>query len=276
MGAAPKIPGKGGHAPAHDYHDDDHGGGHEGGGHGEPWLVSYADMMTLLYGFFVIMYSLTLAKLEDEDVMVRVRKEVAAYFGGQYLTPTKDIVDDFKKKMDPNDQLKNFNTKLYPEGFEISMQSQSLFASGEATLKPDAQLAINRLIGTLKQKHGTDFKVTVEGHTDDVPIKTKFFPTNWELSGARASSVIRMFEAAGFPLQNLMAVGYGPSRPAFPNRRPNGRMWANNQLLNRRVVIKVFQVEPTMFPTAAPSAAPPNAKTSDEPVKDSEKPSEEK
>jgi chemotaxis protein MotB len=84
-----------------------------------------------------------------------------------------------------------------------------------------------------------DALVSVEGHCDDNPIKNSVFPSNWELSAARAAAIVRIFERAGVPSQQLGAIGYGDTRPAFPNRDTAGRVMPDNQLLNRRVVIKV-------------------------------------
>jgi chemotaxis protein MotB len=224
----------------HDDHDDGH---HEGGGHGEPWLVSYADLMTLLFGFFVILYSLATAKLQDEEAMVRMRKEVAIYFGGEYVTPMSAVVQDFKQKIGGTIPDRSIQTKLFPEGFEVVLQSNALFDSGSASLKPPAEGAIKHLIASISKLGGQNFTVSVEGHTDDVPIRTRQFPSNWELSAARASTVIRMFESSGFAAERLTAVGYGDSRPAVPNRGKDKKAIASNQAKNRRVKIRVLQLD---------------------------------
>jgi len=249
----PAKNGKKSHGGSHGKH-----GGHGGGGHeeaheeGEPWLVSYADMMTLLFGFFVVMYSFANAKLEalkldKADAMVQMRKEIANYFGGEFITPLDKVVEEFQKKMEGTDITKNIDTKLTPEGMEIMFRSSTIFASGSADLFPFAKNAIETLIDLVKEKSTelkTDFKIVVEGHTDDVPIRTNGkFPSNWELSAARAGSVIRLFESKGFDPKQLVAVGYGSSKPIAPNRDDAGQSLRENQEKNRRVLIKVAMAE---------------------------------
>jgi chemotaxis protein MotB len=90
---------------------------------------------------------------------------------------------------------------------------------------------------------GIKYFIKVEGYTDDNPIHSGVFPSNWELSSARAGAILRIFEKLGFEPFRLMAIGFGSSRPAYPNRDSNGKAIAENQSLNRRVVIKVILPE---------------------------------
>lgn len=245
-------------AKAHKVHHEEehhaaHGGHDEPHEEGEPWLVSYADLMTLLFGFFVLMYAFANAKLQDQDPdkseeMVKMRKEVSAYFGGQYVTPLSKVQEEFQKAVAGTELEKNIDTKLSPEGLDIVLRSTAVFASGSADLYPGALSAIEKLIGLVKEKSTemkTSFKVMVEGHTDDIPVRDNNlrFPSNWELSGARAATVIRLFESNGLPPQQLAAIGYGASRPMAPNRDENGQPIVKNQELNRRVLIKIAMLD---------------------------------
>lgn len=211
----------------------------------EPWLVSYADMMTLLFGFFVLMYVFTLAKLEkapkeSPDDMIYLRKELASYFGGEYVTPLKEAQEQFLRAMGGEDKTKEIKITLTPEGLDVTLQSSTVFGSGSAEIAPAVDRALRTLAKeTLKEKQA--YRVVVEGHTDDEPIvrQTDRYPTNWELSGARASAVVRLFEAEGYKSERLMAIGYGASRPNFPNRDETGRPIAENQAKNRRIRLKL-------------------------------------
>lgn len=213
--------------------------------HGEPWLVSYADMMTLLFGFFVLMYSLAVAKIDkDDDKMIKMRKEMAKYFGGEYVTPEKNTLEDFKKAIKGTQLEKNINTKLSPEGLEISMQSASLFPSGSAVLLPDAQKAINTLGKLMFQKKESDYDIVVEGHTDDAPIiRSSIYPSNWELSSARAASVVRILSLVGFKESKMKTIGFSSGRPVVPNRDKAGVPLESNRAKNRRVVIKFINTK---------------------------------
>jgi chemotaxis protein MotB len=88
-----------------------------------------------------------------------------------------------------------------------------------------------------------DYMITVEGHTDDMPIGTGQFPSNWELSTARASAVVRYLINNGIPAAKLRAVGYAQVMPKVPNRDVTGRPIPENQAQNRRVVIKLEKIE---------------------------------
>jgi chemotaxis protein MotB len=240
-----------GHASQSDDHDDDdhggggggHGGGdHEEGGHGEPWLVSYADLMTLLFGFFVIMYTFAQAKNKAEDASyAKVKMELVKYFGGVYVNPMEDIEKKLQRVLATQPQLsKSLQIKSDNEGVKVIIQSQVLFEKGSADIATESVPILNTLIGLIKDAN-PEFIVRITGYTDDVPIHTQQFPSNWELSSARASTVVRMFEAAAYNPENLIAAGYGSSHPAYPNRDDKGVPIPENQARNRRIVMSISQ-----------------------------------
>ena len=208
----------------------------------EPWLVSYADLMTLLFGFFVIMYAFAVAKLErspssSQDI-IPMRKEIASYFGGQYVVPLKDVTQKFKEAVGGLDIAKKTKVLINPEGLDITFHSNVIFKTGKAEIHDETAKAL-KVLAKLVLNEKEDYRVVVEGHTDDAPIKTFRYPSNWELSGARASSVIRLFEREGFDSQSLLGVGYGSSRPQFPNRDSSGNRIEENMARNRRIRIKI-------------------------------------
>jgi len=95
----------------------------------------------------------------------------------------------------------------------------------------------------LKSDKLKDYQITVEGHTDDTPINTSRFPSNWELSTARASAVVHFFLDQGIPALKLRAAGYADTFPKAPNRDSNGNAIPANQTQNRRVVIKMEKID---------------------------------
>lgn len=211
----------------------------------EPWLVSYADMMTLLFGFFVLMYVFALAKLEkapkeQQADLVHVRREIARHFGGDYVAPLETAGEEFLRALGNGDLAKDVELKVTPEGLDVTLQSGSLFDSGSTQISPAAQAALRKLAALIKSEKDT-YRVVVEGHTDDERIIRSLdkFPSNWELSGARAAAVVRLFESEGMPPSSLVAVGYGASRPKVPNRDAAGQPLAGNMARNRRVHLKV-------------------------------------
>ncbi|MBI5247826.1 MAG: flagellar motor protein MotB [Elusimicrobia bacterium] len=182
-------------------------------GHPAPaWVVCYADLMTELVCFFVILYALSAA----------LNKNV------------QNAAQQVKEMMDKG-QMKG-EVKIDKEGLKISIEEQggaSFFGVGAAEPTPeiDGKLA---LLTPAIAKLAVDHEILVEGHTDGQAIHNDYFDSNWELSTARATSVARLLiEKYRMPAANLGAVGYGGNRPIATNDTPEGRA------KNRRVVIFV-------------------------------------
>jgi chemotaxis protein MotB len=202
----------------------------------EPWLVSYADLMTLLFGFFAMLF--TYASFDD-DTSVRVSKQVAKYFGGTYVSSAQKIGDQVKFEWMKSPYGSDMDMKVGEDGMEITFITSVLFTPGRAELLPEAILPVKTLIKVIQDSE-KDSQIRVEGHTDDNAISNSTFPSNWELSAARAGTIVRMFQQEGFRENQLSIAGYGSSRPAYPNRDENGQKIDENQSHNRRVVVKVI------------------------------------
>lgn len=137
---------------------------------------------------------------------------------------------------------------------EVNIRSDVLFASGSAALSTPARDAIDQLASVLRELPN---ELRVEGHTDDQPIASALYPSNWELSGARAASVIRLLESRGVDPRRMGAVGYGEKRPIAANATPAGRA------ANRRVVLVILattsRAPGTVEPNPADQVSPPPA-----------------
>ncbi|MGZ3723174.1 MAG: OmpA/MotB family protein, partial [Bdellovibrionales bacterium] len=192
------------------------GGGHdeegdEGGD--EIWLISYSDLMTLLFGFFVLMYAFALAKTGAQ--VESVKEGVARSFGGSYVAPYKNLQAKVEDLVIHEPKLQDVSIQKIHDGLEITFQSGLLFTTGSAEIEGDAKDPMRRM-AQLIASNIEDSDIMVEGHTDDVPIHNEYFPSNWELSGARASAVVREFVKYGYDPKKLMAVGYADSQPLLP------------------------------------------------------------
>ncbi len=115
------------------------------------------------------------------------------------------------------------------DGIRLNIPNSILFATGQAQLQERGEMVVRALAPIVAAT--SRFTISVEGHTDDVPIKTDRFPSNWELSAQRAATVVRVLSESGVPSQRLEAVGYADSRPLSPNTREDGRTQ------NRRVTL---------------------------------------
>lgn len=234
------------------------------------WLVSYADFITLLFAFFVVMYALS--SLNEGKYRVLSNALVTAFRsadsagGGPIVLPNpqltsirpslrprtasqqardaqaermKKIARDITQVMSPYATQGQVAVIETERGITVEINDSLLFAPGRAELADAAEQAI-RGVGSVIAS--TEFPVTIEGHTDNIPISTPLFPSNWELSAVRATTVLRIMMTAGVTPDRLTAIGYGDQRPVAGNDSPEGRA------RNRRVAIQLEAAVPPRQP----------------------------
>lgn len=232
----------------------------------ERWLVSYADFITLLFAFFVVMYSVSALnegkfRTVSESIRAALRPlsnpEVSQmlFSVGQYrpamrspsIPGSKEIavrrLHELVKSSQTSSQFALIHMLQKEDGdIIITIPDSVLFNSGEATVRPEALTFLKGLANVLLELNR---HVRVEGHTDNVPIKTAQFPSNWELSATRAVMVVRVLsELYGVPADHLAAVGYADTRPVAPNLTPAQRA------KNRRVEIVILEHAPSLAPSS--------------------------
>ncbi len=201
------------------------------------WLVSYADMMTLLVGFFLILLSFSKV---DSTVFESVKKEASKVFGGEYKVPFEALSDKIKDAIESQKMGDQVVFKQNDAGVEIAFRGALFFDLGSAELKPEALEMLDKIIPVVSEQ-AKSFGILIEGHTDNLPIVSKQFSSNWELSSVRACSVLRLFESRGFSRKKLKAVGFADTNPILPNTDGNGQALPANQAQNRRVVLKILK-----------------------------------
>ena len=228
--------------------------------HHERWLVSYADFMTLLFAFFVVMYAISSLNTTKYQI---VGNAIGSAFGKnrvfinqndalllqqtpQMLLPRPRPADALLKR--EREQMKGMArdllTALAPlvsqgkvrvtetaRGVSIEISDSILFAQGEAGLSAGSTEVLQAIAQVLK---ADTHAIQVEGHTDNVPISRLQFPSNWELSAMRASGVVRLFVENGIAEARLVAVGHGANQPVASNDSAEGR------LRNRRVKVMIL------------------------------------
>ncbi|MBL4574297.1 MAG: flagellar motor protein MotD [Gammaproteobacteria bacterium] len=255
----------------------------------ERWLVSYADFITLLFAFFVVMYSMSsvnegkyrvlsdsmtaafspsnrsLSPIQTGEIVrssstvieaireiperVNISSPIVLLRGGpeiivdpeyqnqeeiasQAITDQIDgIAADIEAEFEEMIAGNNVSVRKSPFWLEVVFNSNILFNSASADLSTGARVELGKL-GQLLQEYENN--VSVEGFTDNIPIISSIFPSNWELSSARAAAVVRLFEDYGVESSRLISVGYGENRPVSENQTIEGRA------SNRRVVIVIM------------------------------------
>jgi chemotaxis protein MotB len=208
---------------------------HDEGGD-EIWLISYSDLMTLLFGFFVLMYSFAVARTPEK--VERVKEGVARSFGGSYVAPFEKLLNKLNEEKVTDPILQDIAIEPLKNGLEVTFQSGILFELGSSELTDEVKESLQKMARIIAANIDED-EIMIQGHTDDAPINTVRFPSNWELSTARAASVVREFIRFGYQPEKIMAVGYAESRPLYPNRDELGVPIPENRARNRRVVIKI-------------------------------------
>lgn len=221
-------------------------------GHNESnWLISYADMMTLLCVFYIMLFSMSKINTPEFE---KVKKEVAEQVGAQYVSPTEDLaknVDQLLKQSGVNDSQATVTT----DGVSVSIAFRStlFFQTMSAEILDEGKEVLKKVIsGISKDKNGNNpgYKVVIEGHTDPQPIVGGLFPSNWELSSARATRVVRLFLEQGFDAKNLLAIGYADTHPVVESRNADGTWNEESLAKNRRVVLRVMLPQSDAIPWA--------------------------
>lgn len=208
----------------------------------EDWLTTYADSITLLMCFFVVMFSISEPNTEKFEAVTK--GIVESLSKKDVETPFRDLRKDLSNLATDGGQQSQVETTT--RGVVYPFRAANMFAPGSADILPRAEEQLDRIAQLLTLQIGSvNYKVTVEGHTDDTPINTPRFPSNWELSTARAASVVRFMISRGVAPDRLSAVGYAESQPlegtftVDPNDRTRKVFLPEKREENRRIVIKV-------------------------------------
>lgn len=228
----------------------------------ERWLVSYADFITLLFAFFTVLYATSQQDTKKEEEFERsIRKHMKTlmafqggngedpHASGQSVVPPsielfppmtagpREVQDHIKRALQNALTQQEYSEAIEDVrhdtlGVRIQLTASALFPLASAELKESAASALDK-IGQILKNSGR--RIVVEGHTDDRPIHTDRFPTNWELSASRATKIIRyLISRHEMAADKLTAVAYGDQRPIVPN--DSGK----NRARNRRIEILVI------------------------------------
>jgi chemotaxis protein MotB len=207
---------------------------------GDRWLFGYADIVTLLFACFASLYAVSAQQVAAAPVPVPVVSLVAAPAPEPPPAPVTTIERDLANLTSPEADRPAIEIAASARGVIISLPETGSFAAGRADLTPAALLIIRQIADVVGPLPNV---IRVEGHTDDVPIHTPLYASNWELSTARATRVVQwLIEAGGVPADRLSAAGYAEYHPRVANDS------VANRARNRRVDIVV--VDPTANPDA--------------------------
>ncbi|MFM0168152.1 OmpA family protein [Paraburkholderia sediminicola] len=191
------------------------------------WLISYADLITTLMVLFLALYVLQLSKTRELEIKALERHVV---------TEATSATPDASKKrllslLEPLQDNRQITISNAAQGVEIAINAKILFNSGDARLLPESFGVLNQIAGVLRDRSKNN--ILVEGHTDNAPISTAKYESNWELSSARAGAVVRFFADKGIEAHRMAAIGRADNFPLIIGDDVAARA------ANRRVTILV-------------------------------------
>ena len=195
------------------------------------WLTTFADMMTLLMTFFVLLFAMStldpvkLANFGDSTKKGNVKKTKKVSLS--------QINKEVKKLVVEQELQSQVKVSMDARGVTLGIASDLAFGSGTATLSGPIKSFLVKLVGTMEK---ATYAIAVEGHTDNDPIRSSQFPSNWELSASRASAVIRYLTSQGIEADKFRAIGFGDTVPIVANDTPA------NKAKNRRVDITFLTI----------------------------------
>jgi len=207
------------------------------------WAITYGDLMSYLMIFFLLLFSVSIAKTDRsklrkyEESLIQIQKT----FGGEISKEKLQKMEIQKKEENLETKLKemqeanlNFELQSSEKRVKLILKEAVLFDSGSAELKVQAKKILKDVIDELKKLPND---IIVEGHTDNVPIRGGIYRSNFELSMARAYSVMKFMQDEGIDPKRLSGIGYGEYKPIADNSTQEGRA------KNRRIEISILKVD---------------------------------
>lgn len=221
------------------------------------WMMTYGDLVTQVLAFFILLFAFSSVDAEKFDQSVISLKGAFGVLSGgktvdqnrltehpperdlpklgsdeeiQQLVTLKVLVEE---KAEQAGFRESVTLSIDERGLVLRFADSALFDSGKADLRPEAIKALDQVADILTKLPN---EIRVEGHTDNRPISTPQFPSNWELSMGRAGAVVRLLQKHGVPPDRLAGIGYGEHRPVAPNDSDRNRQ------MNRRVDIVILRL----------------------------------
>lgn len=203
------------------------------------WMETYGDMVTLLLCFFIMLASIS--KIDTvlfEKVQSGMTKEIGKQPPQRPIETMKQELTQAAANVQGSDDAVDVGTD--DRGVVLNLDSGAMFAPGSADIKPGMMPLLKELVGTFQQPRFENYRLEIQGHTDNTPVKTAQFPSNFDLAAARALATMRAFVALGMKEDKMIVSAYGQYAPRVPNTLEDGTPLPANQSLNRRVAVHVY------------------------------------
>ena len=201
------------------------------------WMDTYGDMVTLLLCFFVMMLAASsVDKAKYEQIQAGMQEGVGKV---DVARPIEMMMVELADDIQSMEMGEKIELGSDTQGVVLEFGGDTFFDEGSAKIKQQAIPALKRLAATLQSDRYIKFDFSIEGHTSNKKINTAHYPSNWELSAARAAAVARFLEERGISRTRIRISGYYDNAPKYPNLDPFGEPIPQNQAKNQRVVIHI-------------------------------------
>ena len=224
------------------------------GPNNDRWLVSYADFVTVLFGFFVFLYAISSAEQEQVrhlsdavqgvflgsprtpdpvtigEAIPEVPQRLESGNEPASITPARELHREMADVMDGSEEAEAVEIREGSDWLELKLPGGLILGKGDVSPGPEGVRILERVASVLSEG---DTAIVVEGFSDNLPVRSARFPSNWELSAARAAAVVRVLESAGVASERLGAMGYGSNHPVARNDTERGRS------MNRRIEVVI-------------------------------------
>lgn len=205
----------------------------------DDWQITFADMVMQLFCFFILIAAVSSVDVEQYREVADSMKKAMGVQQSVAQAKEKDlqtIRQELEKIVSADQNVASFETRS--NAVALGLKEGVLFPLGTADLNESSYAILKKIAGSLTN---IKYRITIEGHTDNLPIQSLQFPSNWELSSARAGAVARLFIQNGISKEKVQIIGFADNKPLMPNTDSQGQSIPQNQAQNRRVVILVHQ-----------------------------------
>lgn len=208
----------------------------------EAWLVTYADAVTLVLCFFILLFSVSEPK-DSEFKKISEAFKAAGFIEQEQSDPFETLREELEIMIENNALEKVMSVEESDDGITLELSSSSFYHSGSSKFRREAIPILQQVADVLRDFDYDAYEIHVDGHTDDVPIRSERYPSNWELSAGRATNIVRFFIADGLTRELMQATGHADTEPKVPNLDEDGNPIPANRELNRRVTVRVERVD---------------------------------
>lgn len=206
----------------------------------DSWLMSYADMITLLMCFFIIFVSVSEPK---RDKFSKITEGLANQFGSvEMSTPFAGVFNSLQAVIENRQVFRDVAIEQTDKSIAMEIAGGVFFKRNSVEFDETKRPILLEMTETLKQIDYLDYTITVEAHTSDRDTENAIYRTNWDLSTARAAQMVKFLIEAGVPPNRIRAIGYGDTQPKVPNTDLNNAPIPENRDRNERLVIKLERV----------------------------------